>query len=62
MDVPSIVRRESMPCDISVTALVPMRRSAAMLERGENPSTKATSPDAEPLLQMLAADAEDDRE
>ena len=34
----------------------------AMLERGENPSTKATSPDAEPLLQMLAADAEDDRE
>ena len=34
----------------------------AMLERGENPSTKATNPDAEPLLQMLAADAEDDRE
>jgi integrase/recombinase XerD len=34
----------------------------AMLERGENPSTKATTPDAEPLLQMLAADDEDDRE
>jgi len=34
----------------------------AMLERGENPSTKATNPDAEPLLQMLAADAEEDLE
>ena len=34
----------------------------ALLNRGENPSTKATSPDAEPLLQMLAADEEDDRD
>jgi integrase/recombinase XerD len=34
----------------------------AMLERGENPSTKATDPDAEALFQMLAAEDEDDRE
>ena len=34
----------------------------AMLERGENPSTKATSPDAEALFQILAAEAEEDRE
>jgi len=34
----------------------------AMLERGEKPSTKATSPDAEALFQILAAEAEDDRE
>jgi hypothetical protein len=34
----------------------------AMLERGEKPSTKATSPDAEVLFQILAAEAEDDRE
>jgi hypothetical protein len=33
-----------------------------MLERGENPSTKATNPDAESLLQLFAADDEDDRE
>jgi integrase/recombinase XerD len=35
---------------------------AAMLEHGENPSTKATSPDAEALFQILAAEAEEDRE
>ena len=35
---------------------------AAMLEHGENPSTKATSPDAEALFQMLAAEADEDRE
>jgi integrase/recombinase XerD len=34
----------------------------AMLERSEKPSTKATSPDAEVLFQILAAEAEDDRE
>ena len=34
----------------------------AMLERGEKPSTKATSPDTEVLFQILAAEAEDDRE
>lgn len=33
----------------------------ALLERGES-STKATSPDADQLSLMLAADAEDDRE
>jgi len=33
-----------------------------MLERGESLSTKATSPDAEALFQMLAAEAEEDRE
>ena len=35
---------------------------AAMLEHGENLSTKATSPDAEALFQMLAAEADEDRE
>ena len=35
---------------------------AAMLEHGENPSTKATTPDAEALFQILAAEAEEDRE
>jgi integrase/recombinase XerD len=34
----------------------------AMLEKGENPATKATTPDAEALLEMLAAEAEEDRE
>jgi integrase/recombinase XerD len=34
----------------------------AMLEKGENPATKATTPDAEALLQMLAAEVEEDRE
>ena len=34
----------------------------AMLEKGENPATKATTPDAEALFQMLAEEAEDDRE
>jgi len=34
----------------------------ALLERGENPSTKATNPDAETLFQMLAADDEDDEQ
>jgi len=34
----------------------------AMLEKGENPATKATTPDAEALSQMLAAEAEEDRE
>jgi integrase/recombinase XerD len=32
----------------------------AMLERGENPSTKVTNPDTDLLSQMLADDAEDD--
>ena len=35
---------------------------AAMLERGESLSLKATSPDAEALFQILAAEAEEDRE
>jgi integrase/recombinase XerD len=35
---------------------------AAMLEHGENPSTKATTPDAEALFQMLAAEVDEDRE
>jgi len=35
---------------------------AAMLDAGESPSTKATSPDAEALFQALAAEAEEDRE
>ena len=35
---------------------------AAMLEHGENLSTKATTPDAEALFQILAAEAEEDRE
>jgi integrase/recombinase XerD len=34
----------------------------AMLEKGENPATKATTPDAEALFQMLAAEVEEDRE
>jgi integrase/recombinase XerD len=34
----------------------------AMLEKGENPATKATTPDAEALLEMLAAEVEEDRE
>jgi len=34
----------------------------AMLEKGENPATKATTPDAEALSQMLAAEAEEERE
>jgi integrase/recombinase XerD len=34
----------------------------AMLEKSENPATKATTPDAEALSQMLAAEAEEDRE
>jgi integrase/recombinase XerD len=34
----------------------------AMLEKGENPATKATTPDAEALSQMLAAEVEEDRE
>ena len=35
---------------------------AAMLDRGETPSTKAPASDAEQLCLMLAADAEDDHE
>jgi integrase/recombinase XerD len=35
---------------------------AAMLDRGEKPSTKATASDADQLSLMLAADDEDDRE
>ncbi len=34
----------------------------AMLKKGENPATKATTPDAEALLEMLAAEVEEDRE
>jgi integrase/recombinase XerD len=34
----------------------------AMLEKGENPATKATTPDAEALFEMLAAEVEEDRE
>jgi len=35
---------------------------AAMLDRGEKPSTKATASDADQLSLMLASDDEDDRE
>ena len=34
----------------------------AMLEKGENPATKATTPDAEALFEMLTAEVEEDRE
>jgi len=34
----------------------------AMLERGENPSTKATSPDAEALFSALESESKDEEE